>query len=150
CLLELLLGLLQEGRRAEDARAVDEHVEATEALARARHKPIRGLGPARVAGDECGALAARVELGLRRPEHLLAAAVQDDARPLLKQAPRGRLADPAAAPGDECDLSFEVHLVLLSHVRVSGRATRSSRSCRPSDWRLLSDRPPTKRSLQSH
>ena len=106
-LLQVLLGLLEERRRPEDAGAVDEHVDAAEPLDRRPTSCLSMLAADDLAGVDVRALAGRVELGLRLLEHRMTRAAEHDARALLEQPP-GRLpADAASAAGDDCDFVFE-------------------------------------------
>src|SRR4051812_20256410 len=104
----MLLGLLEEGHRAEDAGAVDEHVDAAEALDRVADEVLRRLARRDVPGPDGGALAGRVEVGLRRLEHLRAGPAEDDRGALVEEAPRRRAADPTAAARDEDEVVLEV------------------------------------------
>jgi hypothetical protein len=114
-LVEVLVRLLLERRDAEDARAVDEHVDAAEALDGRRRQPLSVLAAAHGARHEQRALAGRVELGLGRREHLRPRAAEHDARALLEEALGGGLADASAAAGDDHDLVCELrcHVGLL-------------------------------------
>ncbi len=100
----MLLGLLRERRRAEDARAVDEHVDAAEALDRPRHERVRLVAARDPAGDGERPLARRVEVRLRGVEHGCAGAGEDDRRSVVEEAAGGGAADAAAPAGDENDL----------------------------------------------
>jgi hypothetical protein len=104
----VLLGLLLERHRPEDPRAVDEDVDAAEALH--GHVDERlGVGARRdVARVQRGALTEGVELGLGRLEDVEPRPAQHDARALVEKAPRCRAADAAAPAGDEDDLVLEV------------------------------------------
>ena len=112
-LLEVLLGLLEERDRPEDAGAVDEHVDAPEALDRVVDELVRLLAR----GDLAGAVATRSPLGSSSAcaaSSTAAGAAEDDARALLEEAGGGRAADAAASAGDQDDL------VLVVLIRVSG------------------------------
>ena len=111
----MLLRLVLERRDAEDAGAVDQHVDAAEALDGRRHERLRGGAPADLPRHGQRALARRVELGLRGGEHLRAGAAEHDRRALVEEAAGGGLADAPAAAGDEHDLACELgcHLCLL-------------------------------------
>jgi hypothetical protein len=107
-LLEVLLGLLGEGDGAEDPRAVDEHVDAAEALDGSGDERPGVVAAGDAAGVQRRALAARVDLLLRGAQDRLARPAEDDARALGQEACRRRLADAAATAGDEDDAALEL------------------------------------------
>jgi hypothetical protein len=107
-LLEVLLGLLEERHGAEDAGAVDEDVDAAEALDGGRDEVLGLLAPRDLARPDRHALAGGVELGHRRLEDVRARAAEDDRGALLQEPPRRGLADTATTAGDDDDLAVEL------------------------------------------
>jgi hypothetical protein len=105
-LVHVLLGLLEERDGAEDARAVDEHVDGAEAVDRRGHERLRQVAPGDRARVDRGALAGRVDLALRGLEDLGAGPGEDHPGALVEEPLRRRPADAATAAGDEDDLAF--------------------------------------------
>ncbi len=107
--IPFLVGHLEQQVVANDARARDEDVEASELLDRELDHGVHLGAHAHIAGDRQGAyrvrhLASRcfVEVGDR------------DLRALGRQQTCRGGADPATASGDECDSVFELHSVSVS------------------------------------
>ena len=107
----MLLGLLLERDGTEDARAVDEDVDAAEALDRRDHERLRLLAGGDLARHDQRALAGGIEVGLDGLELVAARAAEDDVGALLEEALGGRAADAAGPAGDEDGLVGEkVHV----------------------------------------
>src|SRR3954470_6983964 len=109
----MLLGLLEERDDAEDPRAVHHHIDAAIGRDRVVDELLRSALAARIAGVRRDAVAVERELLARCVEHRLAPAVQHDARTLLEETPRGRLADATASARDQHYLVLDPHLNLL-------------------------------------
>ena len=78
-----------------------------------RTRTLRLLAAGDLPGDDLDAPAARIELVARGLEHRGAGPGQHDARALVQEAPRRRLADPASAARDDDHLAREAHRALL-------------------------------------
>jgi hypothetical protein len=110
----VILALFLERRHAEDAGAVDEHVETAEAGHGRRHERLGMLAAGDLAGHDQRPLAGGVEVRLRCFEHRGAGAAQHHRRALGEEPARGRPADPTAAARDQNHLAV-VHGDRLSY-----------------------------------
>jgi hypothetical protein len=107
-LVERLFGHLEEPLLAVQADAVDEDVQAP-VIARDRvDGGADALHGVRVERQCRRAVPCLAQPGSERLRPLETAAGERHRRPAHRQPPRDRLADPAVAAGDECNLSGEV------------------------------------------